>query len=963
MKKRKRIEDGYIWYVRQKDSNVCDCGDGTAVAPFAAISQAANAAKSGDTVLVGDGTYRETLNPIADDVKFIVDTGCTAVIMPAEGYKPAADKWKLVDECARVYEQKADMNFLLNHGKEKDGKFYLDTGSLNMIVDDLCVEYVQVAGIGVNVNFGNGEHTYYPIDKGDLKDNELNRWTVTSSGLIQINLDDRNPADCFIELIDGKFSAVKLDTDGCLVKGFTIKNGYKGFEITGSENTITDCMVYGPYYGATIMDTIGSYNIIRRNTFRCCKQGVFIADSPGYNIVEENFFIGTGQAMLNIRSPQNNVNEPWGPGTSIRYSSTHYNVFRYNVIADGAWAGWWPDVNCYGSYFYGNLIWNIRDRGIYNEYPVNDSRIYYNSIIGCDSGIIQRFSWRTMNLYNYLDGNRNEGFAIWGPHVDNPYRFDNLFARNIVKGSKKAFVYQDHQGLSGNLPVALSGEGKISASALSRIKSNFIEDNIYGPRAKGGIFADFNGVQYKTLDEFRDKMGLERGSVEKEDPCMEELGLRLFHVRIPYCAKQDEAVPFIGNPLRDFTHSDLLPFAAEDAPYFWFQGDAAVTHGGHWWNGIYGFSYEWPNFHKAVQRFIRFESGANPEQVMKEGSLTPVIWLECVSNIPDQIPVGGSGFWSISMPTVADAEIELSMQIKGKDISPMADSGGPVIFMRFWTLTGEELETTEVLGGRNGSETLTGTFDWTAFKTKAKAPAGAGRFSVFLGLRPCSKGGTVYFGDIALDTHHAEVCSCDSELAFDKAEPLDISEWYNHDLDADTGAPESPQEVDKFITSYCHLPKIDLFNKPKGYFEAGRIPYIIEKSVTLGCHRRPPVTLPFSADGIKVGKKLKGILFFHAGPPRTAAQENYRYIVQYENGKQVEVVPVEEEVDLNYKQPYFLSGRISQEELQAAVSCRIGSPYQTFLWSNPCQEVIVSAFDFKSMDAGQAVLLAVTLLL
>ena len=55
MKKRKRIEDGYIWYVRQKDSNVCDCGDGTAVAPFAAISQAANAAKSGDTVLVGDG--------------------------------------------------------------------------------------------------------------------------------------------------------------------------------------------------------------------------------------------------------------------------------------------------------------------------------------------------------------------------------------------------------------------------------------------------------------------------------------------------------------------------------------------------------------------------------------------------------------------------------------------------------------------------------------------------------------------------------------------------------------------------------------------------------------------------------------------------------------------------------------------------------------------------------------------
>lgn len=50
-----------IYYVSQKNIGL---GDGTKEHPFSSIGQAAQIAKAGDTVIIGDGVYREWVDPV-----------------------------------------------------------------------------------------------------------------------------------------------------------------------------------------------------------------------------------------------------------------------------------------------------------------------------------------------------------------------------------------------------------------------------------------------------------------------------------------------------------------------------------------------------------------------------------------------------------------------------------------------------------------------------------------------------------------------------------------------------------------------------------------------------------------------------------------------------------------------------------------------------------------------------------
>lgn len=136
-------------------------------------------------------------------------------------------------------------------------------------------------------------------------------------------------------------------------------------------------------------------------------------------------------------------------------------------------------MNCYGNYFYGNLVTRINDRGIYNEYPANDSRILYNAITDCQDGIVSRFRWRTHWMYNYLAGNRGNALGMWGPHLDVPYQFDNVIAKNLVTGSPVYWSLQDQQGKAPGLLAGWLGKGKASPSALFRIRSNLSANNLF----------------------------------------------------------------------------------------------------------------------------------------------------------------------------------------------------------------------------------------------------------------------------------------------------------------------------------------------------------------------------------------------------------------------------------------------------------------------------------------------------
>ena len=862
-------------------------------------------------------------------------------VAPPQGSAIEPASWSKVPERRNVYQCKADT-----------------TGKL-VRVDGLAVQFEKIQGVKVKTDPGSGQSSPEPVDR-QFEDTDARRWTTTADGMLQINLGGDDPADQRVELAPDGFTGIRLTTEGVQVRGFEVRDAQTGILITGRRNVVEDCLVHSASEGVIIK---GFANLVRRCAIIRCWWGIVTGDCPGAHVMEENFIIGTGHPALGNRPPQTDLNNPWGPRCSVRFGNVNFCVFRHNVVAEGVWAGWWPDVNCYSNYFYGNTIWRITDRGIYNEYPVNDSRILYNAITHCTDGITFRFCWRTMTMYNYLAANRNTGLALWGPHKDNPYLFDNVIAKNLVTGSRVFLSVQDHYGLQAGLPAGWPGDGEMSASSIYRTRSNQIRDNLYRGQP-GEAFADFNGVKFDTLDAFRQAAGMERDSRVDDNARMEDLALGLYTVRVPDSAKPHEAVAVVGNPVRQGVHNDPLPVAAEDAPYFWTQGHANEPRGGEWWGGVFGYTYEWPHFEKPVRRLIRAKPGADPNVVLGPED-DPQVWLECEGHPEDRvrkrIPAEGSGFWSPSLPTVPGATIQIRFRVQGEKIDPEADDGGPVAFVRFQSLTGTYVVNELVLGlgpdgAAQGGGPLAGDFPWRKVQGSLTAPATAKRFSVFLGLKPAK--GVVRYGDIWIETSPASPAAIEQPREQDY-KPISLDVYANRDLDKDAGAPADAPPAAEFPRDYCALSIIDLSSVKAGAHEAGGVPFQVGRAISLRCSRRPPPTLPLAVDGIAVGARAKSLYFLHPGPIQMGAQEYWRYIVHYADGRSVEVVPVNDRADLHYRQAYFLhdGAAVQAAERTPQSVAGVGGVLR---WINPRPDVAVEAVDFRSMDAGQAVMLAIT---
>lgn len=928
---------------------------------FATISGAVEKARAGDVITIVPGIYREAVVLGKKGVTLQSSNLAGVVIAPPPGLSLPADKWQRASGCQEVYEQALPEEYLAAFCKtQKGGRQIYRVGALNLFVDDYCYEFVQVCGKGLHFNFGNGERTYTDITIDMLDDSYARRWTITPKGMVQVHMEGVDPSKTIICLKDAQFCGITFTAVECLVKGITIEGGRMGFRFRASRNTVEDCVVRDAYYGARIQGDRDAVNcIVRRCAFLKCKEGVFISDNMGVHIIEENMFIGTGQPLLTQRSPQNCINEPWGPGTAARYADTHYIVFRHNVLADNTWAGWWPDVNCYGNYFYGNIITNIRDRGIYNEYPVNDTRIYYNAITDCDDGIIQRFSWRTMNLYNYLAGNRNSGISIWGPHVDNGYVYDNVFMRNIVIDNGISFMYNDNEGMGGNLPVAWPGDGNITSTALARIRSQFVNENLYGLPGKRG-FASINGTRFETPESLGAVTGYNKACGVSSNPALEAYGLGMYTVNIPFSQHPQKPVPVVGNPVRDMLHTDLLPIAAEDAPYFWQQGTWEEQRGGDFWKSAYGYAYEWPHTNRPVRRLMRTRPGFDPESARDtyasgdaELAQGPGLYMELVSHIPGEIPAMGSGFWSPSLPAVEGLPICVSFHAASEGLLPLGGRGFAMV-IKFTSLQGKTIAT-EALFDRE----YKGNNPWEKYDKTVIVPKGANRFAIFIAMLPCEKDSIVRVGNIYIHSNKEKYIPRFEMPQFKKATLVDLHAFYNHDLNQDSGGPEGAYPIDGFVRSYCGMGTVDLSGLEKGDFTFKGIPVYVERAVTLQCHRRPPATLARNVRGISIGKSAKALAFFHAGGYMAMAQETFRYVVHYADGSRTEVVPVEEKSMMTYRQPFFVKDASC---LLPAVACGHWQKLACLVWVNPHPEKEIHSVDFMTMDTGNAILISMAAL-
>lgn len=100
-----------IYYVSQKNASN---GDGTKSNPFCTIQRAADIARAGDTVIIGDGIYRERVNPknggLSDGqrITYINAEGCKPVISGAEeidSWRPYKNNIWFAEVCNSLFEE------------------------------------------------------------------------------------------------------------------------------------------------------------------------------------------------------------------------------------------------------------------------------------------------------------------------------------------------------------------------------------------------------------------------------------------------------------------------------------------------------------------------------------------------------------------------------------------------------------------------------------------------------------------------------------------------------------------------------------------------------------------------------------------------------------------------------------------------------------------------------------------
>ncbi len=314
------------------------------------------------------------------------------------------------------------------------------------------------------------------------------------------------------------------------------------------------------------------------------------------------------------------------------------------------------------------------------------------------------------------------------------------------------------------------------------------------------------------------------------------------------------------------------------------------------------------------------------------------------------------------MPTVPGGRITLRFQIQGVELKPVAADGGPVAYIRFQTLTGQRAANKIVFGidadgRRYGSGPFTGDFGWRQEEVSAVAPPHAKRFSVFLGIKPAE--GIARFGDIWVETQPGQSSSRGDLPLERRFETIDLQPYVNHDFDGDMGVAPGGPPPEEFQRDYCDLPVVDLSHVKPGRHTAGPIPFDIDRAVVLRSFRRPPPTLPLKVTGIEVARRVGSLYFVYARPIQMGAQEYWRYVIHYADGRSVEVVPVNDIADLHYREPFFLP---SNDTVEPAVRMtqEVDGVGHVQRWINRRPDVPVTSLDFRSMDAGQPVLLAIT---
>ena len=936
-----------VFIVDGKNKTAKDDNPGTIEAPFKTIQVAMDKAQAGDTVQVRGGIYRES-------VKFkrsgsypggLIETWAPRDLkwLTLEAYQnervtldgsveiPAAD-WKLVDGCKNTY-----VGPFISKG-------FGEQLQMVLVGDELLLP--------VLVNNPDPNMPDHPMLAAKPGDNpEDSGWFYDKEkDLLYVNLGGRVPGkdtpvsasqlDTGVDAANQTFIRIrKLEVRGFNGNGICVYNAHE-FIVEDNYVHLCQCAIFGNPSGA------GS---VCRN---------FITDITGPGMI-----LGGAQGTV----VEGNVIKRWhiNPYRDNYYSCSlmcngafglciRYNVITENVRPDAG--GPWPDCSSTGISAYGNTIYNLKGNGFYIEAGILGTVLRWNTVFETDSGITFRANCANVAFQNYVFNCRGRGLNIGSPDQED------------VDPKANAMMYN---WLIDN------GSGAGTDPNRDKEIASVFDHNTYKLAKDSPLFI-YGGKVYMDIEELRKDLGQEiHGKIVTDfDP--KPLGLVTFRVQ---GTKNDwKPVPMLGNP----TTARMDVKINWPEVYFWSRGNfrdvqpygwrgapGVKGFGGHtlensngflrqiWMNNI-AYNNNYPG--ATVENFNDDPTAARNKKVCLQVCSQPGKAL-----IPD-----GLGYWSVDLPTVDGAKIDISAWLKAKEVKPSNTSGGVYLLAEFRDVTGQNVSRQYIVGANDGDKAAmqdfaVGTYDHKQSASTVTAPKDARWVRVGFGVRDAS--GWASFSDIDIQTQAGEA---PKEIAR-KLRPIepanfnwnivDISKMLNRPLADEVDADGKGGWTDQGAL-------MDLRSLPSGDQTFNGVLFLVEKGnacVILKNRQRPSENLPDSA---KTELKLKAevLAFLHSGGWLASEVKHATYVIGYSDGTKAEIPVIGGKNIIDWTAN---SDSVDEIKYDPALGLTLHavtvlSPkvvrvnvWMT-LWKNPHPEKEITCFEVKSENQGIPGLIAVS---
>jgi len=710
---------------------------------------------------------------------------------------------------------------------------------------------------------------------------------------LMVNAGGPNPAEKYkLALARHLHGLISFDLNSAnwILRGFEF--GYAcNFVVNFGYNTmIEDCHFHDAFRSALF--GTGYLSMVRRCTF----DDAALHGGPGAAaIFEDNIFYRGGRPWdEDIHHRVMDYHEGSG---GIMFKGIGYGItFRHNFCDE---VGFWPDGNGTGTRLYGNAFHDHFGYAIYNEYADDDTLIIGNYMGNCQAGAASSYCSRMSVIDNFIEG---PGYGVILHNRDKWQLRDSFM---VIRGN----------AIVGS-PLPISGYGGGYENAPEGWSNCLVDFNHYRFKADGGSMLDFDGqVRCKTLDDLRRTLGWElHGEAKPYDPdhndlTPESLGGGTVTVRVPVGENGWKSRAMLADPSINGKWPAVPRFMHASMPsFFWRVADGNHNERTLHPHGV-EFGYEalwWPisaaGYGEGEVRGCAWYAGADPVPGQTNLSWTTLLdvskgnkYLVVSGKTPAKMLPQGAGWWTPTLPTAPGAIIDVSLKIRGEDLAPTGETGGPAVWLQFTSLTGQQ-KTRVFLVGRDDSgqaqnEALgKGSYDWSEIRQAVTAPATAGHMVLFLGMRPGT--GRVNFDDINLKTRPGEMPeSARKKDAPPPRLPLErFRETFYVDLAPFANRSFTDDEANNGKGGWSDQgPNCDLREFQTGLRKFGGVPFNIlpdpRSLVVLRSTWRNPGDLPEQVV-IPIDRPADTLFFLHA-EAWGGGDDDFRYVLHYADGKDV----------------------------------------------------------------------------